>query len=172
VTAALLAPTAPRGRAVVLALWLAAVLLCVWQITRTTFNADLSAFLPAKPDARQRVLIEQIESGLVARTLLVGIEGGDVASRAAASRELAAAMRTSGRFEQVQNGEKSDWQSIGQWLFDQRYLLSPAVDAQRFTAAGLTSCPAGVPSSERLSAMPSRKPAAVKRCASTAGLSR
>lgn len=136
-TAALLAPTAPRGRAVVLALWLAAVLLCVWQITRTTFNADLSAFLPAKPDARQRVLIEQIESGLVARTLLVGIEGGDVASRAAASRELAAAMRTSGRFEQVQNGEKSDWQSIGQWLFDQRYLLSPAVDAQRFTAAGL-----------------------------------
>jgi predicted exporter len=131
----------PRGRALVpalvLALWLAAMLLCVWQIARTTFNADLSAFLPARPDARQRVLIEQIESGLVARTLLVGIEGGDVVSRAAASRELAAAMRASGRFEQVQNGETSDWASVGQWLFEQRYLLSPAVDAQRFTAAGL-----------------------------------
>jgi predicted exporter len=121
----------------VLLLWLAAVLLCVGQITRTTFNADLSAFLPAKPDARQRVLIEQIESGLVARTLLVGIEGGDAASRAAASRELAAAMRASRRFEQVQNGQTSDWASVGQWLFEQRYLLSPAVDAQRFTAAGL-----------------------------------
>ncbi len=129
--------SAPRGRALVLALWLAAVLLCIWQITRTTFNADLSAFLPAKPDARQRVLIEQIESGLVARTLLVGIEGGDVSSRGAASRQLAAAMRAGGRFEQVQNGETSDWASVGQWLFDQRYLLSPAVDAQRFTAAGL-----------------------------------
>jgi predicted exporter len=122
---------------VVLALWLAAMLLCGWQITRTHFNADLSAFLPAKPDARQRVLIEQIESGLVARTLLLGIEGGDVASRAAASRQLAAAMRTSGRFEQVQNGETNDWASVGGWLFDNRYLLSPAVDAQRFTAAGL-----------------------------------
>ena len=77
-------PSAPRGRTVVLALWLAAVLLCVWQITRTNFNADLSAFLPAKPDARQRVLIEQIESGLVARTLLVGIEGGDASARATA----------------------------------------------------------------------------------------
>jgi predicted exporter len=127
----------PRGRAVVLALWLAAVLLCVWQITRTNFNADLSAFLPAQPDARQRVLIEQIESGLVARTLLVGIEGGDAASRAAASRELAAAMRASGRFEQVQNGEVSDWAGVGQWLFDHRYLLSPAVNAWRFTATGL-----------------------------------
>jgi predicted exporter len=121
----------------VLALWLAAALLCVWQITRTHFNADLSAFLPAKPDARQRVLIEQIESGLVARTLLIGIEGGDVASRAAASRQLAAAMRASGRFEQVQNGETNDWASVGEWLFANRYLLSPAVDAQRFTAAGL-----------------------------------
>jgi predicted exporter len=127
----------PRGRAWVLALWLAAALLCVWQITRTHFNADLSAFLPAKPDARQRVLIEQIESGLVARTLLIGIEGGDVASRAAASRQLAAAMRASGRFEQVQNGETNDWASVGEWLFANRYLLSPAVDAQRFTAAGL-----------------------------------
>jgi predicted exporter len=122
---------------VVLALWAAAVLLCVWQITRTHFNADLSAFLPAKPDARQRVLIEQIESGLVARTLLLGIEGGDVASRAAASQQLAAAMRAGGRFDQVQNGETNDWARVGEWLFDHRYLLSPAVDAQRFTAAGL-----------------------------------
>jgi predicted exporter len=129
--------SAPRGRAIVLALWLAAVLLCVWQITRTNFNADLSAFLPAQPDARQRVLIEQIESGLVARTLLLGIEGGDVASRAIASRELAAAMRAGGRFEQVQNGETSDWASVGQWLFANRYLLSPAINAERFTAAGL-----------------------------------
>jgi predicted exporter len=137
VTAAPADHAAPRGRALVLALWATAVLLGVWQITRTHFNADLSAFLPAKPDARQRVLIEQIESGLVARTLLIGIEGGDGAARATASRQLAAAMRTSGRFEQVQNGETNDWASVGQWLFEQRYLLSPAVDAQRFTAAGL-----------------------------------
>jgi predicted exporter len=129
--------TPPRGRAVVLALWLAATLFCVWQIARTNFNADLSAFLPAKPDARQRVLIEQIESGLVARTLLIGIEGGDAAARASASRQLAAAMRASQRFEQVQNGQTNDWAGVGQWLFEQRYLLSPAVDAQRFTAAGL-----------------------------------
>ena len=51
----------PRRRASVLLVWLALVLLAVWQITRTSFVADLSAFLPASPDAQQRVLIDQLQ---------------------------------------------------------------------------------------------------------------
>ena len=39
-------------------------------------------------------------------------------------------------------------------------------------STGLMSAPAGVPSSARLSAMPSRRPSLVKRCALTLGLSR
>lgn len=126
-----------RRRVAVLLCWLALVAAAGWQISRTTFTADLSAFLPANPDAQQRVLIEQLGSGVPARTLLIGIDGGETKARADASRALAAKMRASGLFEQVNNGERSDWQDVGEWLVEHRYQLSPAIDAQRFTAAGL-----------------------------------
>ncbi|MDP3616001.1 MAG: MMPL family transporter, partial [Rubrivivax sp.] len=126
-----------RRSVVVLLIWAAVVAACVGQILRTPFTADLSAFLPAEPDAQQRVLIEQLQSGLPARTLLIGIEGGDALARAQASRLLAKGLRDSGLFEQVQNGETESFDRVGSWLFDNRYALSPAVDAQRFTVAGL-----------------------------------
>jgi predicted exporter len=127
----------PRQRAAVLLLWLALAAACVWQITRTHFTADLSAFLPANPDAQQRVLIEQLQSGTPARTLLIAIDGGTAAQRAAASRALADAMRSSGLFEQVQNGQTEAWADVGSWLFEHRYQLSPAVEPAHFSAAGL-----------------------------------
>ena len=126
-----------RRTAAVVALWLALLAAGVGQILRTTFTADLSAFLPANPDAQQRVLIEQLQSGLPARTLLIAIEGGDAKARADASRALAKMLRASGLFEQVQNGETQAWAQVGDFLFQHRYALSPAVDAQRFTPAGL-----------------------------------
>lgn len=126
-----------RRRVAVLLCWLGLVLAAGWQISRTTFTADLSAFLPSDPDPQQRVLIEQLGSGVPARTLLIGIDGADAQLRADASRALAAKMRASGLFEQVHNGERSNWADVGAWLVEHRYALSPAVDAQRFTVAGL-----------------------------------
>ena len=128
-----------RGRrALVLLIWLAAVLAGVAVISRTQFSADLSAFLPASPDARQQVLIEQLQSGVASRTLMMGVEGGkDSAQRADISRALGKAMRSSGLFEQVQNGDTSDWQEAGTFVFDHRYHLSPEVTPERFTEAGL-----------------------------------
>jgi predicted exporter len=126
-----------RATRIALLVWAAVVAACVWQIVHTRFTADLSAFLPANPDAQQRVLIEQLESGLPARTLLLGVEGGTAASRAEASRALAGALRKSGLFEQVQNGQSEGFEQVGTFLFDHRYQLSPAVDVQRFTVAGL-----------------------------------
>ena len=132
-------PRRPGPRAAVLALWLAALALCAWQIARTPFVADLGAFLPSRADAGQQVLIEQIRAGAPARTLFVGIDGGDAGSRAAASRALAAAMRADPRFEQVANGEQDAWGAVGRWLFDERYRLSPAVAPERFTPEGLAA---------------------------------
>jgi predicted exporter len=125
-------------RTLVLLLWLAAVLAGVAVISRTQFSADLSAFLPASPDARQRVLIEQLQSGVASRTLMVGLEGGkDAAQRADLSRALGKAMRASGLYEQVQNGDHSEWQEAGTFVFDRRYQLSPDVTPQRFSVEGL-----------------------------------
>ena len=131
------AAMSPAQRRWAVLLWVLVVAAALGQILRTSFTADLSAFLPANPDAQQRVLIEQLQAGVPARTLLLAIEGGEARARADASRALAKAMRSSGLFEQVQNGETAAYGDIGTWLFDHRYQLSPAVNAQRFTAEGL-----------------------------------
>ncbi|RZL31898.1 MAG: transporter, partial [Rubrivivax sp.] len=49
----------------------------------------------------------------------------------------AAALRSSGRFDQVSNGENDAWAGVGRWMVERRYLLSPAVTPERFTAGGL-----------------------------------
>ncbi|MFN7724718.1 MAG: MMPL family transporter [Rubrivivax sp.] len=121
----------------VLLLWAVAVALAVLQILRTNFVADLSAFLPATTDQQQRVLIDQIRSGTPARTLMLGIDDGSPAARVAASKAVAAQLRDSGLFEQVSNGEHDAWADVGRWLFDRRYLLSPATTPEHFTPAGL-----------------------------------
>ena len=119
------------------ALWLGALAACVAVIVHTRFSADLSAFLPATPDARQRALVEQLKSGVAARTLLIGIRGGTAEQRSAASQALAERLRAEGSFEQVLNGDLSAFAAVGRWTLDHRYLISPAVDARRFSVEGL-----------------------------------
>jgi len=122
---------------IAVAAWLAAMAIGVAVIVHTRFSADLSAFLPAAPDARQRALVEQLKTGIAARTLLIGIRGGDAPQRTAASRALADRLRASHEFEQVLNGDFTAFAAVGRWVFEHRYLLSPAVDARRFSAEGL-----------------------------------
>ena len=122
-------PVSRRGWVAVLS-WLAALAVGTLVIVHTRFSADLSAFLPAAPDARQRALVEQLKSGIAARTLLIAIRGGDAAQRALASRALAERLRANAAFEQVLNGDFTAFAAIGRWVFEHRYLLSPAVDAR------------------------------------------
>lgn len=117
--------------------WLLVLLCGAVVIARTQIGADLSAFLPKSPDVRQRVLIEQLQSGVASRTLMLGIEGGSVEQRATVSRAVARSMRESQLFDLVQNGDVSDWSDAGTWVFQHRYQLSPGVVPGQFTAAGL-----------------------------------
>lgn len=127
----------PRGRAAALAIWLLGLALCIIVISRTSFTADLSAFLPASPTKEQQVLLDQLQSGVVSRLTLIGIEGGNASSRAAVSRGMAQRLRSDTAFVIVNNGESVHHQKDRVFLFDNRYLLSPAVTPQRFTADGL-----------------------------------
>ena len=126
-----------RRAALTISLWLGALAACAAVVVHTRFSTDLSAFLPAAPDPRQRALVEQLKSGVAARTLLVGIRGGTAEQRSAASLALAERLRADGSFEQVLNGDLSAFAAVGRWTLEHRYLISPAVNAQRFTAEGL-----------------------------------
>jgi predicted exporter len=120
-----------------LVVWLLALLAAAFVTARSHYVADLSAFLPSAPSAEQAVLLDQLRSGVAARLVLIGIEGGTPAARSAASLEWARTLRKSGLFESINNGDNSQYEALGAFLFEHRYLLSPAVDAQRFSADGL-----------------------------------
>src|SRR5690606_14155462 len=104
---------------------------------RTTFTADLTAFLPRNPTAEQQLLVEQLRDGMVSRMILIGIEGADPQTRAALSRSLARQMRENDEFISVNNGEPVNQQADHAYLFNKRYLLSPAVTPEHFSVQGL-----------------------------------
>lgn len=125
------------ARRLTLALWLAAMTACILVIGRTNFVSDLSAFMPKAPSERQQLLIDQFHDGIIARIIMIGIEGGDAAERARLSHELAGRLRTTGLFAGVQNGDPATEQRDHAYFFDNRYLLSPAAMPERFTTQGL-----------------------------------
>ncbi|MDD4880744.1 MAG: MMPL family transporter, partial [Gallionellaceae bacterium] len=126
-----------RRGGVAIAIWLAFLLACIWLVSRASFTADLSAFLPRSPSPEQQLLVDQLKSGIASRLILIGVEGGDLAARTRASRDLAARLRADPRFLHVGNGEALELDRDRQVLLENRYLLSPAVTDEHFSAAGL-----------------------------------
>ena len=117
--------------------WLAGVAASVAVIARTEFSTDLSAFLPRSPSPVQQVLVEQLRNGVVSRLILVGIEGDTPDRLAQASKRLAASLRASGSFASVNNGEDAGFENDRDFLWRNRYLLSPSVTAERFSPQAL-----------------------------------
>ena len=118
-------------------IWLAALLVCGLVISRTQFTTDLSAFLPRTPTPEQQLLMDQLRDGLASRLILVGIEGADAPTRARLSRQIAGQLRADTSFVTVDNGEPVNTERDRAYLFNNRYLLSPAVTPERFSPAGL-----------------------------------
>ena len=69
--------------------------------------------------------------------ILVGIEGADAPARARLSKQIAQRLRADPAFASVNNGEPVSAERDRAFLFDNRYLLSPAVTPERFSADGL-----------------------------------
>ena len=127
---------ARRGRTAI-ALWLAFILACGIIISRSQVTTDLSAFLPRSPTPAQQLLLEQIRDGLASRLILVGIEGADASTRARLSKQIAQRLRAEPAFVTVNNGEPVSAERDRAFLFNNRYLLSPAVTPARFSVDGL-----------------------------------
>jgi predicted exporter len=128
--------TRQRGT-IAIALWLVLLAASIGIIARTQFTADLSAFLPRSPTPEQRLLMDQLRDGVASRLILVAIEGADAPGRARLSRQTAQQLRADPTFVAVNNGEPVNSERDRAFLFDNRYLLSPAMTPQRFSVEGL-----------------------------------
>lgn len=126
-----------RAERWVLGAWLAGVAASIAVIVQTEFTADLSAFLPRDPSARQQILVDQLRDGALSKIVLIGVEGGSVGERVQASRRLAAALRSDPAFASVDNGEEQGTDKDRDFLWRNRYLLSPGATPEAFTAQGL-----------------------------------
>ncbi|MCZ8251440.1 MAG: MMPL family transporter [Hylemonella sp.] len=118
-------------------LWLAVLAGFGAVILRTPVVTDLSAFMPSAPSERQQMLVDQFKEGIIARLIIVGIEGGDAAERARLSRALADSLRPQTDFIGVQNGSAEEQARDRHYFFENRYLLSPAVTPERYSEPGL-----------------------------------
>lgn len=105
--------------------WAAALALALLFVQRNlVVSADLRLFMPAPETAQERLLLEGLASGPAARVVLVGLEGGDAAGRAAASRALVAAFRQAPGVLQAMNGEDAAGAAVPEALLPLRYLLA------------------------------------------------
>jgi predicted exporter len=133
------APASPIDRfsRLPIAIWLCFLIICGAIISRSTFTTDLSAFLPRSPTAQQQLLLDQIRDGVASRIILVDIEAEDSAKRARLSKQLAQKLRLDNTFASVQNGEPVTTEKDRAYLFNHRYLLSPAISSEHFEVASL-----------------------------------
>src|SRR5271170_40939 len=121
------------------ALWLVLMALAALVVARAHYSADLSAFLPRTPSSAQQQMVGQLRNGLASRLMLIGIEGGNAPQRANAALALARALRASGAFATVSDGAAQDSEPDRDFIFAQRYALSDAITAERFSTEGLKS---------------------------------
>ncbi|MBL8478427.1 MAG: MMPL family transporter [Sterolibacteriaceae bacterium] len=128
-------------------LWLLVVALSALQVTRTGVVTDATSFLPGPANAEQRLMAGQLRDGISTRILIVGLrlpaagasppKAAEREALAAASRALRDQLAANSAFAWVSNGDVSRHEAERERLFSARYLLSPGVTPQAFSADGL-----------------------------------
>ena len=118
-------------------IWLVFILICALVVAGSQFTADMSAFLPRDPSPRQQILIEQISEGIASRSLIVAIEGAPSATLAKLSESMGQQLRSGTDFSSASNGQGLASGKDQALLFENRYLLSPAMAPARMETAGL-----------------------------------
>lgn len=127
-----------HGRpALVVTVWLIVMALAGWLAARAPLATDLTAFLPKSATRAQQILMDQMKDGVTSRLMLIAIDGADAEALARLSADLAQRLRATGLFNYVTNGEASLSQAERELLLRYRYVLSPAITADHFSAAAL-----------------------------------
>lgn len=106
-------------------------------VRKLQVSSDISMFLPQGASWSQRVLVEELRKGANGRLVLIAIEGGTRSELVDISRKLTHSLRQSDQFFYVNNGSGDLPRRDRELINRHRYLLSPAVTADRYTVDGL-----------------------------------
>lgn len=119
-------------------LWLVVMVGGIWfLIARLSIHNDLGDLLPQGSTWTQRLLLTQVRTGLSGRLILLALEGERPDELARVSTLLGDALRADRRLGFVGNGKQA-WPKEEQALLSKfRYLLSPTLTAETFSAASL-----------------------------------
>jgi predicted exporter len=120
-----------------LVLWLFAVAACGLIVAHVHLRTDMAAFLPRSSSAAQQALTDQVNHGAASHLILLAIDGGPPPLLARLSKDIAVRLRRQPAFIDVANGDDASFAGVQDFIWNDRYLLSPGVSAERFTAAGL-----------------------------------
>lgn len=118
--------------------WLVFMAIGAWiALFRTPVSTDLTHFLPKKAGVAEQILVEQLRHGVASRLLPMAVVGSGETDLAEVSRQLAERLRKNEAFARVDNGTQGFSEADRDFLFQNRYLLSPKIGEQRFGAEGL-----------------------------------
>jgi predicted exporter len=122
-----------------LGLWLALLLACGIIAARSSYRTDMGDFLPHSASLAQQVLAGQVNGGAASHIVLLSINGAPTPVLAALSQNLAAQLRKQPAFLDVMNGADDSFAGVQNYVWTNRYLLSPGVTPAAFSASGLHS---------------------------------
>jgi predicted exporter len=122
-----------------LGLWLALLVACGIIAARSSYRTDMGDFLPHSASLAQQVLAGQVNGGAASHIVLLSIKGAPTPVLASLSQTLAAQLRKQPAFLDVMNGSEDSFAGVQNYVWTNRYLLSPGVTPATFSVAGLHS---------------------------------
>jgi len=126
-----------RPKFLALGVWLMLLAACGLIAVRTSYRTDMGDFLPHSASLAQQVLAGQANGGAASHIVLLAIKGAPVPVLAALSGNLAPQLRHEPECLDVLNGDDKSLAGAEDYVWRNRYLLSPAVTAPAFSVAGL-----------------------------------
>jgi predicted exporter len=103
-------------------------------IFNTHVETEFSQFLPRSSTDQEQFLVDQLRQGPGSQIVIISLKGSDTRSLAKISSKLGKTLRKSPLFSLVLNGENLIDEGNLDFLFRNRYLLSPTLNPNRFKA--------------------------------------
>jgi predicted exporter len=119
-------------------IWIGLLIIALLIILfRARIETDVSFFLPRSSSPQEQFLINQFRQGPGSKLLIISLQGSDSETLAKLSQSLTQKLMHDSAFVKVMNSENSLTAPMQQFLFNNRYLLSPALHPDKFSAKNL-----------------------------------